>query len=29
MTPAELATLGRNERRTWDRIVRLAHIKAD
>jgi tripartite-type tricarboxylate transporter receptor subunit TctC len=29
MTPAELAALGTNERATWDRIVKVAHIKAD
>ena len=29
MTPAELQTLGTNERATWDRIVKVAHIKAD
>jgi tripartite-type tricarboxylate transporter receptor subunit TctC len=29
MTPAELQTLGSNERATWDRIVKVAHIKAD
>lgn len=29
MTPAELATLGANERATWERIVRVAQIKAD
>ncbi|MDB5956321.1 tripartite tricarboxylate transporter substrate binding protein [Ramlibacter sp.] len=29
MTPAELAKLGADERATWDRIVKVAHIKAD
>jgi tripartite-type tricarboxylate transporter receptor subunit TctC len=29
MNPAELAALGAQERATWDRIVKLAHIKAD
>ena len=29
MTPAELQALGNNERATWDRIVKVAHIKAD
>jgi tripartite-type tricarboxylate transporter receptor subunit TctC len=29
MTPAELATLGTAERATWERIVRVANIKAD
>jgi tripartite-type tricarboxylate transporter receptor subunit TctC len=29
MTPAELASLGEKERATWDRIVKVAHIKAD
>ena len=29
MTPAELATLGTQERATWERIVRVAGIKAD
>jgi tripartite-type tricarboxylate transporter receptor subunit TctC len=29
MTPAELAVLGTAERATWNRIVKLAHIKAD
>jgi len=29
MTPAELQALGSNERATWDRIVKVAHIKAD
>jgi len=29
MTPAELATLATNERATWERIVRVAQIKAD
>jgi tripartite-type tricarboxylate transporter receptor subunit TctC len=29
MTPAELAALGAAERATWDRIVRVANIKAD
>jgi len=29
MTPAELAALGTKERATWDRIVKVAHIKAD
>jgi tripartite-type tricarboxylate transporter receptor subunit TctC len=29
MTPAELAKLGTDERATWDRIVKVAHIKAD
>jgi tripartite-type tricarboxylate transporter receptor subunit TctC len=29
MTPAELATLGANERTQWDRIVKVAQIKAD
>jgi hypothetical protein len=29
MTPAELATLAANERATWDRVIRVAQIKAD
>lgn len=29
MTPAELATLGTNERATWERVIRVANIKAD
>ena len=29
MTPAELAALGTNERAKWERIVRVANIKAD
>ncbi|GAB3665442.1 Bug family tripartite tricarboxylate transporter substrate binding protein [Ramlibacter alkalitolerans] len=29
MTPAELAALGTKERATWERIVKVAHIKAD
>jgi tripartite-type tricarboxylate transporter receptor subunit TctC len=29
MTPTELAKLGADERATWDRIVKVAHIKAD
>jgi tripartite-type tricarboxylate transporter receptor subunit TctC len=29
MTPAELGTLGTAERATWERIVRVANIKAD
>ena len=29
MTPAELTKLGADERATWDRIVKVAHIKAD
>ncbi|HET8748535.1 MAG TPA: tripartite tricarboxylate transporter substrate binding protein [Ramlibacter sp.] len=29
MTPAELAALGTKERATWERIVKLANIKAD
>jgi len=29
MTPAELATLAARERATWERIVRVANIKAD
>ena len=29
MSPAELAALGEKERATWDRIVKLAKIKAD
>jgi tripartite-type tricarboxylate transporter receptor subunit TctC len=29
MTPAELAALGDKERASWDRIVKLAKIKAD
>jgi tripartite-type tricarboxylate transporter receptor subunit TctC len=29
MTPAELQALGARERATWDRIVKVAHIKAD
>jgi tripartite-type tricarboxylate transporter receptor subunit TctC len=29
MSPAELATLGANERATWDRVIRVAQIKAD
>ena len=29
MTPAELATLGTTERATWERIIRVAQIKAD
>ena len=29
MTPTELAKLGVDERATWDRIVKVAHIKAD
>jgi tripartite-type tricarboxylate transporter receptor subunit TctC len=28
-TPAELAALGEKERATWDRVVKLAKIKAD
>jgi tripartite-type tricarboxylate transporter receptor subunit TctC len=29
MTPAELATLATNERATWDRVIKVAQIKAD
>lgn len=29
MTPAELDALGRNERSTWERVIRVAQIKAD
>jgi tripartite-type tricarboxylate transporter receptor subunit TctC len=29
MTPAELDALGRNERATWERIIKVAQIKAD
>ena len=29
MTPAELAALGTRERATWERIIRVAQIKAD
>ena len=29
MTPAQLAKLGDDERKTWDRILKVAHIKAD
>ena len=29
MTPAELADLGTKERAMWERIVRVAQIKAD
>jgi tripartite-type tricarboxylate transporter receptor subunit TctC len=29
MTPAELDALGKNERATWERIIRVAQIKAD
>ena len=29
MTPAELVALGRNERATWERVIRVAQIKAD
>jgi tripartite-type tricarboxylate transporter receptor subunit TctC len=29
MSPAELATLGANERAQWDRVVKVAQIKAD
>lgn len=29
MTPAELATLGANERAMWERVIRSAQIKAD
>ncbi|MBK6009362.1 tripartite tricarboxylate transporter substrate binding protein [Ramlibacter ginsenosidimutans] len=29
MTPAELATLAANERATWDRVIKVAQIKAD
>lgn len=29
MTPAELDALGKNERATWDRIIKVAQIKAD
>ena len=29
MTPAELAALAARERATWERIVRVANIKAD
>ena len=29
MTPAELAALGANERATWERVIRVANIKAD
>ena len=29
MSPAELATLAANERKLWERVVRLANIKAD
>jgi tripartite-type tricarboxylate transporter receptor subunit TctC len=29
MTPAELATLGENERNMWHRVVKVANIRAD
>jgi tripartite-type tricarboxylate transporter receptor subunit TctC len=29
MTPAELTTLAANERATWDRVIKVAQIKAD
>jgi hypothetical protein len=29
MTPAELATLGENDRKMWGRVVKAANIRAD
>ena len=29
MNPAELAALGAQERTTWERVIRVANIKAD